>query len=55
MLTLDPNKRPGVNDILRNNIFSIEKPIIQNRIRDFLSETKRIAEFSHTILHNQKV
>ena len=48
MLTLDPNKRPNVNDILT-------KPVIQDRIKNFLTETKRVAEFSHTVLHNHKV
>lgn len=36
MLTLDPNKRPNINEILK-------KTIITDRIRNFLTETKRIA------------
>ncbi len=48
MLTIDPNKRPSIHQILNSNI-------IKNRIRSFLSEAVYSAEFSHTILHNVNV
>jgi len=47
LLELNPSKRPSVHDVLK-------MPIITNRIRKFLSESVRLDEFSHTILHNQK-
>eukprot|EP01017_Pseudomicrothorax_dubius_P014976 TRINITY_DN17457_c0_g1_i1.p1 TRINITY_DN17457_c0_g1~~TRINITY_DN17457_c0_g1_i1.p1 ORF type:complete len:406 (-),score=88.96 TRINITY_DN17457_c0_g1_i1:628-1845(-) len=46
LLKVDPAKRPTVNEILR-------MPLIQRRIKDFLSESQRLSEFSHTILHKQ--
>ncbi|EAR89595.1 Serine/Threonine kinase domain protein (macronuclear) [Tetrahymena thermophila SB210] len=46
LLNVDPSKRPQVNQILK-------LPIIQHRIKKFLSETIRQNEFSHTILHNR--
>ncbi|KAL4470250.1 hypothetical protein ABPG74_011861 [Tetrahymena malaccensis] len=46
LLNVDPSKRPQVNQILK-------MPIIQHRIKKFLSETIRQNEFSHTILHNR--
>jgi len=48
MLHIDPNKRPSINEILKT-------PIIKNRIRNFLSESIRVTEFSHTILHKKKI
>jgi len=47
-LSLDPQKRPSVHQILK-------MPLITNRIKSFLSESIRIQEFSHTILHNKKI
>jgi hypothetical protein len=46
LLKVDPSKRPSVAQIL-------SMPIIQSRIKTFLSESQRITEFSHTILHKQ--
>jgi len=46
LLQVDPTKRPTTNNILT-------MPIIQGRIKSFLSESIRIKEFSHTILHRQ--
>jgi NIMA (never in mitosis gene a)-related kinase len=46
MLNVDMNKRPSVNDILR-------MPIISQRIHSFLTQSMKIKEFSHTILHNK--
>lgn len=46
LLQVDPTKRPNTNGILA-------MPIIKNRIKSFLSESIRIKEFSHTILHRQ--
>jgi len=46
LLQVDPSKRPNTNNILT-------MPIIQGRIKSFLSESIRIKEFSHTILHRQ--
>lgn len=40
--------RPDVNKVL-------SMPIIQNRIKSFLTETVYHNEFSHTILHKQNV
>ncbi|CAG9325960.1 unnamed protein product [Blepharisma stoltei] len=48
MLSLDPNKRPNIAQILK-------MPFVRNRVQNFLSETIRKKEFSHTILHNQNV
>jgi NIMA (never in mitosis gene a)-related kinase 1/4/5 len=46
LLQVDPNKRPTTNSIL-------QMPIIQQRVKNFLSETMRIKELSHTVLHNE--
>ena len=46
MLENDPDKRPGVHDILKTQL-------ILNRIKEFLSETVKNEEFNHTILHNK--
>jgi len=46
LLQVDPSKRPNTNMILK-------MPIVQTRIKSFLSESIRIKEFSHTILHRQ--
>lgn len=48
MLSLDPNKRPTLAQILK-------MPFVKTRIQSFLSESIRLQEFSHTILHNQNV
>ena len=45
LLSVDTNKRPSINEILR-------LPILSSRIKNFLSELDFNAEFSHTILHN---
>ena len=37
MLTLDPNRRPSINEILRNSDKYLEKTVIKDRIRNFLS------------------
>ena len=44
MLDISPTRRPDVNRILA-------MPVIQRRIKSFLSETARKDEFSHTVLH----
>ncbi|XP_074651096.1 serine/threonine-protein kinase Nek1-like isoform X2 [Tubulanus polymorphus] len=44
----NPRDRPSVNSILRKNF-------IQKKIAKFLTETKRSDEFSHTVMHGQKV
>lgn len=46
LLQVDPNKRPNTNQILKT-------PIIQERIKKFLSDSIRVVEFSHTIIHNK--
>ncbi|OMJ88256.1 hypothetical protein SteCoe_9841 [Stentor coeruleus] len=46
VLTLDPNKRPTVGQMLK-------MPFIQSRIKNALTESVRFQEFSHTIFHNQ--
>ena len=48
MLEIRPELRPDVNKIL-------SLPVIQKRIKSFLSETVRQEEFSHTVLHRQDV
>ena len=47
-LTVMPSRRPTVNQIL-------DKPIIQQRIKTYLSTSVIQNEFSHTILHKQNV
>ncbi|EAR93072.2 Serine/Threonine kinase domain protein (macronuclear) [Tetrahymena thermophila SB210] len=46
LLQVDAIRRPSINDIMK-------MPIIQERVKNFLSETIRQVEFSHTILHNK--
>ena len=46
MLTVDPARRPSILEILRT-------PLISKRIQNFLTESQRNYEFSHTILHNK--
>jgi NIMA (never in mitosis gene a)-related kinase len=46
LLQIDPAKRPNTNQILK-------MPIIQDRIKRFLSDSVRVVEFSHTIIHNK--
>jgi len=48
LLQVDPSKRPSCNTIL-------QYPIIQARVHNFLSESMRIKEFSHTVLHKQVI
>jgi NIMA (never in mitosis gene a)-related kinase len=48
LLQVDSAKRPTTNTIL-------QMPIIQARVKNFLSETIRIQEFSHTVIHNQVI
>ncbi|EGR34335.1 protein kinase domain protein [Ichthyophthirius multifiliis] len=45
MLQTKPEKRPSIQQIL-------QQPIIRNRIKNFLSESIKMYEFSHTIMHN---
>lgn len=47
-LTVVPSNRPTVNKIL-------DMPLIQNRIKTYLSRSIMHNEFSHTILHKQNV
>lgn len=44
----DPNKRPNINQILKNKLL---EPIV----RSYLSKSEFKEEFSHTILHKQNV
>jgi NIMA (never in mitosis gene a)-related kinase len=48
MLEINIERRPDVNKILK-------MPVIQRRIKSYLSETVFQHEFSHTILHKQNV
>lgn len=48
MLEVRTDRRPDVNKILG-------MPVIQRRIKTFLTETVRKDEFSHTVLHKQNV
>ncbi|KAM3143504.1 hypothetical protein pb186bvf_004266 [Paramecium bursaria] len=46
LLSVDQRRRPTIQEILK-------LPVITNRIKGFLTETVRLQEFSHTILHNR--
>ena len=48
MLTVNPTARPTIGGILK-------MPFIQNRIKNFLTDSVRLNEFSHTVLHRQNV
>ena len=48
MLHTDESRRPSVHEILKTRLIS-------NKIKDFLSESQRHSEFSHTILHNRHI
>lgn len=48
MLSIDPARRPTMAQILKMNF-------VKEKIQNFLSETIRVQEFSHTVLHNQNV
>ena len=48
LLSVNPQDRPSINAILK-------KDVIQNRIKNFLDETIRAEEFSHTILHHRHI
>ena len=47
MLCIDPNKRPTIAAILK-------MPFINKRIQKLLTESIKIREFSHTVLHNEQ-
>lgn len=47
MLSIDPNKRPSIAQILKI-------PFVNKRIQNLLTESIKQKEFSHTILHNQQ-
>ena len=44
MLNTEMNKRPSINEILRQSI-------IKSRVKNFLSEMEYDKEFSHTLIH----
>lgn len=48
MLTMDVQRRPNINQILK-------QPIIARRIKSFLNDNCFKEEFSHTILHKQHI
>ena len=48
MLSVDPNKRPSIAQILK-------LAFIKKRIQKLLSESIRQQEFSHTVLHHQNL
>lgn len=48
MLEMRPDQRPDVNKILNT-------PLIQRRIKSYLTETVYKHEFSHTVLHKENV
>ncbi|CAD8079658.1 unnamed protein product [Paramecium sonneborni] len=48
LLQTTSNRRPTINKILKI-------PLIVNRIKEFLSQSVQQNEFSHTILHQQKI
>lgn len=47
MLSIDPNKRPTIAQILK-------LPFVNKRIQNLLSESIKQKEFSHTVLHNEQ-
>lgn len=47
MLSIDPNKRPSIAQILK-------LPFVNKRIQNLLSESIKQKEFSHTVLHNEQ-
>ena len=47
MLSIDPNKRPSIAQILK-------LPFVNKRIQNLLSESFKQKEFSHTVLHNEQ-
>ena len=48
LLTVDPDSRPSVNELLRF-------PILRHRAEEFLDTDLFFQEFSHTVLHQQQV
>ena len=48
MLTTDSSKRPNINKILTSRVIS-------KRISNFLTTSKRMDEFSHTIIHKKNI
>ncbi|CAD8154431.1 unnamed protein product [Paramecium octaurelia] len=48
LLQSNPNRRPTINKILKI-------PLIVKRIKEFLSQSIQQNEFSHTVLHNQRL
>lgn len=48
LLQVDQNKRPEIREILKY-------PYVSSRIRTLLTETVRLDEFSHTVLHNESL
>jgi NIMA (never in mitosis gene a)-related kinase len=48
MLNTDSSRRPNINKILTSKVIS-------KRISNFLTESKRMDEFSHTIIHNKNI
>lgn len=48
LLSLDPRQRPTIHEILKY-------PLILNRIRNYLTDSKYNEEFSHTIIHTSSV
>lgn len=48
MLNTDASKRPNINKILTSKVMS-------KRISNFLTESKRLDEFSHTMIHNPHI
>jgi hypothetical protein len=48
MLNTDSSRRPTINKILTSRLIS-------RRISNFLTESKRMDEFSHTTMHNHNI
>lgn len=46
ILWVNPSRRPNINQILK-------KPLLKNKVKQFLDDEDYQQEFSHTILHNQ--
>jgi hypothetical protein len=55
LLKVDPKKRIGITDILSSFGITQDHPLIKPRVNKYLSGEELRSEFSHTILHNQRI
>lgn len=55
LLQVDPKRRPKVADVLGKISLTIAHPLLSPRVKKYLSGEEIKHEFSHTILHNQRI